>query len=139
MQVAIREVGPRDGFQNEPEVIATDDKVRLIEALARSGLKRLEVTSFVRADVIPQLADGAEVLERIDVPDDVSLSVLIPNERGLENALALRDRFHEVNVFLSATESHNRANVNRSVEESPDRAGAGARARASRRGCAARA
>jgi hydroxymethylglutaryl-CoA lyase len=118
MQVAIREVGPRDGFQNEPEVIATEDKVRLIEALARSGLKRLEVTSFVRADVIPQLADGAEVLSRIDVPDDVSLSVLIPNERGLENALALRERFHEVNVFLSATESHNRANVNRSVEES---------------------
>ena len=72
----------------------------------------------MRADVIPQLADGAEVLERIDVPDDVSLSVLIPNERGLENALALRERFHEVNVFLSATESHNRANVNRSVEES---------------------
>jgi hydroxymethylglutaryl-CoA lyase len=118
VQVAIREVGPRDGFQNEPEVIATQDKVRLIEALAASGLKRLEVTSFVRADVIPQLADGAEVLERIDVPDDVSLSVLIPNERGLENALALRERFHEVNVFLSASESHNRANVNRSVEES---------------------
>jgi hydroxymethylglutaryl-CoA lyase len=118
VRVAIREVGPRDGFQNEPEIIATDEKVRLIEALARSGLKRLEVTSFVRADVIPQLADGAEVLERIDVPDDVSLSVLIPNERGLENALALRSRFHEVNVFLSATESHNRANVNRSVEES---------------------
>jgi hydroxymethylglutaryl-CoA lyase len=116
--IAIREVGPRDGFQNEPEVIATDDKVRLIELLAASGLKRLEVTSFVRADVIPQLADGAEVLRRIEVPDDVSLSVLIPNERGLENALALRDRFHEVNVFLSASESHNRANVNRSIEES---------------------
>ena len=118
VHVAIREVGPRDGFQNEPEVIATDDKVRLIELLAASGLKRLEVTSFVRADVIPQLADGAEVLRRIEVPDDVSLSVLIPNERGLENALALRDRFHEVNVFLSASESHNRANVNRSIEES---------------------
>jgi hydroxymethylglutaryl-CoA lyase len=118
VQVAIREVGPRDGFQNEPEIIATDEKVRLIEALARSGLKRLEVTSFVRADVIPQLADGVSVLERISVPNDVSLSVLIPNERGLDNALALRDRFHEVNVFLSATESHNRANVNRSVEAS---------------------
>src|SRR5918994_657344 len=117
-EVRIREVGPRDGFQNEPEVIATDDKVRMVDALARSGLKRLEVTSFVRADVIPQLADGAEVLERIDVPEDVSLSVLIPNERGLENALALRERFHEVNVFLSASESHNRANVNRSIEES---------------------
>ena len=118
MKVAIREVGPRDGFQNEPEVVPTDEKVRLIELLAASGLKRLEVTSFVRADVIPQLADGPEVLRRISVPDDVSLSVLIPNERGLDNALGLRDRFHEVNVFLSATESHNRANVNRSVEES---------------------
>jgi hydroxymethylglutaryl-CoA lyase len=118
VQVAIREVGPRDGFQNEPEVVPTDEKVRLIELLAASGLKRLEVTSFVRADVIPQLADGAEVLRRISVPDDVALSVLIPNERGLDNALALRERFHEVNVFLSATESHNRANVNRSIEES---------------------
>jgi hydroxymethylglutaryl-CoA lyase len=116
--VRVREVGPRDGFQNEPEVIPTDAKVRLIEALARTGLRRLEVTSFVRADVLPQLADGPEVLARIDVPEDVSLSVLIPNERGLDNALAQRDRFHEVNVFMSASESHNRHNVNRSVEES---------------------
>jgi hydroxymethylglutaryl-CoA lyase len=116
--VNIREVGPRDGFQNEPEVIATDDKVRLIDLLARTGLRRLEVTSFVRADVIPQLADGAEVLERIDPPDGVALSVLIPNERGLEDALAHRDRFHEINVFLSASETHNRKNVNRSIEES---------------------
>ncbi len=112
--VRIREVGPRDGFQNEPEVIPTDAKVRLIDALARTGLARLEVTSFVRPDVIPQLADGREVLERIDVPDGVSLSVLIPNERGLDNALAQRDRFHEVNVFLSASETHNRKNINRS-------------------------
>jgi hydroxymethylglutaryl-CoA lyase len=118
VQVAIREVGPRDGFQNEPEVVSTADKVRLIELLARSGLKRLEVTSFVRADVIPQLADGAEVLTRIEVPGDVSLSVLVPNERGLEAALAQRDRFHEVNVFLSASETHNRKNVNRSIAES---------------------
>jgi hydroxymethylglutaryl-CoA lyase len=118
VHVSIREVGPRDGFQNEPEVIATADKVRLIELLARSGLRRLEVTSFVRPDVIPQLADGPEVLERISVPDDVSLSVLIPNERGLENALRMRERFHEVNVFLSASETHNRKNVNRSIEES---------------------
>jgi hydroxymethylglutaryl-CoA lyase len=116
--VKIREVGPRDGFQNEPEVIPTDAKVRLVEMLARTGLRRIEVTSFVRADVIPQLADGPEVLRRADIPDDVSISVLIPNERGLDNALELRDRFHEVNLFLSASESHNRANVNRSVEES---------------------
>jgi hydroxymethylglutaryl-CoA lyase len=116
--VRIREVGPRDGFQNEPETVPTDDKVRLIEMLARTGLERLEVTSFVRADVIPQLADGPEVLRRADIPDGVAVTVLIPNERGLDNALELRDRFSEVNLFLSATESHNRANVNRSVDES---------------------
>ena len=116
--VDIREVGPRDGFQNEPEVIATADKIRLIDALARTGLRRLEVTSFVRADVIPQLSDAPEVLAGIDPPDGVSLSVLIPNERGLENALRHRDRFHEINVFLSASETHNARNVNRSIEES---------------------
>jgi hydroxymethylglutaryl-CoA lyase len=116
--VRIREVGPRDGFQNEPEVIPTEVKVKLINSLARTGLRRLEVTSFVRADVIPQLADAAEVLRAIDVPDTVSRSVLIPNERGLENALALRDRFEEINIFMSASETHNRRNVNRSVEES---------------------
>jgi hydroxymethylglutaryl-CoA lyase len=116
--VRIREVGPRDGFQNEPEVIATDVKVALIDALGRTGLRRLEITSFVRADVIPQLADAREVLEAIDLPDAVSRSVLIPNERGLDNALALRDRFDEINVFMSASESHNRANVNRSVQQS---------------------
>jgi hydroxymethylglutaryl-CoA lyase len=116
--VKIREVGPRDGFQNEPEVIATDDKVRLVEQLARTGLRRLEVTSFVRADVIPQLADGPEVLRRADIPDDVAVTVLIPNERGLENALPLREHFQEVNLFLSASETHNRNNVNRSIEES---------------------
>ena len=122
--VRIREVGPRDGFQNEPEVIPTERKVELIDALARTGVKRLEVTSFVRTDVIPQLADAAEVLARIDVPDEVAVSVLIPNERGLDRALALREErvarpaFDEVNVFLSASETHNRKNVNRSIEES---------------------
>ena len=116
--VRIREVGPRDGFQNEPEVLATADKVRLIEALTRTGLRRIEVTSFVRADVIPQLADGPQVLEAISVPPEVSLSVLVPNERGLERALEHRGRFHEVNCFLSASETHNRHNVNRSIEES---------------------
>ena len=118
--VSVREVGPRDGFQNEPEVISTDDKVRLVECLARTGLRRLEVTSFVRADVIPQLADGLEVLRRARIPQEVSVSVLVPNERGLDNALEVRDRFQEVNLFLSASETHNRKNVNRSVEESLD-------------------
>ena len=117
-RVQIREVGPRDGFQNEPEVIPTADKIRLVGMLAHTGVGRLEVTSFVRADVIPQLADGPEVLARAEIPDNVAVTVLIPNERGFENALALRDRFSEINCFLSASESHNRANVNHSIAES---------------------
>jgi hydroxymethylglutaryl-CoA lyase len=116
--VSVREVGPRDGFQNEPEVISTADKIRLVECLARTGLRRLEVTSFVRADVIPQLADGVEVLRSARTPEDVAVSVLVPNERGLDNALQVRERFDEVSLFLSASETHNRRNVNRSVQES---------------------
>ncbi len=116
--VRIREVGPRDGFQNEPDVIPTSEKVRLIGMLTSSGLRRLEVTSFVRADVIPQLADAEEVLSAIERLEGVAYSVLIPNEKGLERALAHRDRFDEVNLFLSASETHNRENVNRSIAES---------------------
>jgi hydroxymethylglutaryl-CoA lyase len=118
LEARIREVGPRDGFQNEPEVISTETKVKLIDALARTGVRRLELTSFVRPDVVPQLADAAEVLEAVDIPDEVSRSVLIPNERGLDRALELRDRFDEINVFMSASETHNLRNVNRSMLDS---------------------
>jgi hydroxymethylglutaryl-CoA lyase len=86
--------------------------------LAATGLARLEVTSFVRPDVIPQLADAEQVLAAVDRPRGVSYSVLIPNERGLERALGNRERFDEVNLFLSASETHNRKNVNRSIAES---------------------
>ena len=116
--VRIREVGPRDGFQNESEVIPTADKVRLIDLLAGTGLERIEVTSFVRPDVIPQLADASEVLAGIGRPEGVSFSVLIPNMKGLERALTQRDRFDEANFFLSASETHNMNNVNRSIDES---------------------
>jgi len=118
IEVRIREVGPRDGFQNEPEVIPTEEKVRLLGLLSDSGLRRIEVTSFVRPDVIPQLADGAEVLSRYEPRDGVAYSVLIPNRRGLDLALKQRDRFQEANFFLSASETHNRKNVNRSIAES---------------------
>jgi hydroxymethylglutaryl-CoA lyase len=114
----IREVGPRDGFQNEPEVLSTPDKIALINRLARTGLDRIEVASFVRPDVIPQLADAVEVLNGIDVPEHVSLTVLVPNNRGLDNALTIRERFHEVAMFVSASETHNKRNVNRSIAES---------------------
>jgi hydroxymethylglutaryl-CoA lyase len=116
--VRIREVGPRDGFQNEPEVIPTEEKVRLIRLLGETGLRRIELTSFVRPDVIPQLADAAEVVTRFEPFEGVAYSVLIPNAKGLENALEFRDRFQESNFFLSASETHNRKNVNRSIDES---------------------
>jgi hydroxymethylglutaryl-CoA lyase len=116
--VRIREVGPRDGFQNEPEVIPTEEKVRLIGMLADTGLGRIELTSFVRPDVIPQLSDAREILAAIEPRAGVAYSVLIPNRKGLENALEQRDRFQEANFFLSATETHNRKNVNRSIAES---------------------
>jgi hydroxymethylglutaryl-CoA lyase len=115
--VSIREVGPRDGFQNEPESIPTADKIRLINALGRAGFKRIEVASFVRPDVIPQLADGVEVLRGIDVPDDVRLMVLVPNSKGLDNALAHRDLFHDVVIFVSGSETHNAKNVRRTIAE----------------------
>ena len=121
--ISLREVGPRDGLQNEPEIVATADKIALIDHLARTGLRRIEITSFVRADVIPQLADADEVLAGIDVPAGVSRSVLVPNSRGLDHALQLRDRFEEVGVFLSASETHNLRNVNRSVSASLDSLG----------------
>jgi hydroxymethylglutaryl-CoA lyase len=117
-RVLIREVGPRDGFQNEPELIPTDDKVALIEQLAATGVPRMELTSFVRADIVPQLADGPEVLARLRLPERLERSVIVPTPRGLELALEHSEYFDDVNVFLSASESHNRANVNRSVAES---------------------
>jgi hydroxymethylglutaryl-CoA lyase len=116
--VRIREVGPRDGFQNEPETIPTAEKIRLVDLLSATGLKRLEVTSLVRPEVIPQLSDAEEVLAGVQRRDGVAFSVLIPNERGLERALGLRDRFDEANLFVSASETHNRKNVNRTIEES---------------------
>jgi hydroxymethylglutaryl-CoA lyase len=119
-KVRIREVGPRDGFQNEPETIPTEEKIRLVDLLSATGLKRIEVTSFVRPEVIPQLADAEQVLAGVQRREGVAFSVLIPNERGLERALGLRERFDEINVFVSASETHNLKNVNRSIEESLD-------------------
>jgi hydroxymethylglutaryl-CoA lyase len=116
--VRLREVGPRDGFQNEPEVIPTAAKVRLIGMLGAAGYRRIELTSFVRPDVIPQLADAPAVLDGYEKLDGVAYSVLIPNERGLDRALERRERFDEVNLFLSASETHNQRNVNRSIAES---------------------
>jgi hydroxymethylglutaryl-CoA lyase len=116
-QVRIREVGPRDGFQNEPETIPTADKVELIRALGRAGYTRIELASFVRPDVIPQLSDGVEVLSRAEIPAGVERTVLIPNSKGLENALRVRDLFDAAAVFVSASQTHNKKNINRTIEE----------------------
>lgn len=116
--VFMREVGPRDGFQNEPEVVPTDDKVAIIDKLTQTGITRIEITSFVRPDVIPQLADAAEVLSRVERREGVSFSVLIPNRRGLENAMKQREKIDEISVFLSASETHNEKNVNRTIGQS---------------------
>ena len=116
--VRIREVGPRDGLQNEPEVLSTDVKLELIERLAATGIRRIELTSFVRPDVIPQLADAEQLLARVSLPATISASVLIPNERGLDRALQHRAKFQEINGFLSASETHNQKNVGRSIADS---------------------
>ncbi|HEX3962443.1 MAG TPA: hydroxymethylglutaryl-CoA lyase [Trebonia sp.] len=116
-QVRIREVGPRDGFQNEPETIPTSDKVELIRALGRAGYTRIELASFVRPDVIPQLSDGVEVLSGAELPAGVERTVLIPNSKGLENALKVRGLFDAASVFVSASQTHNKKNINRTIEE----------------------
>jgi hydroxymethylglutaryl-CoA lyase len=116
-RVHIREVGPRDGFQNEPETISTSDKVELIRALGRAGYTRIELASFVRPDVIPQLSDGAEVLASMELPPGVERMVLVPNSKGLENALKVRHLFDTVSVFVSASQTHNKKNINRTIEE----------------------
>lgn len=117
-RVEVREVGPRDGFQNEPETISTNDKLRLIGLLLDAGLSRIELTSLVRSDVIPQLADAEEVLSAVQPREGVAFSAIVPNLRGLDRALEFTDTLDEVSFFCSATESHNQANVNRSIEGS---------------------
>ncbi|MEM8556028.1 MAG: hydroxymethylglutaryl-CoA lyase [Pseudomonadota bacterium] len=117
--VTIVEMGPRDGLQNEPEVVATADKIALIDALSATGLTRIEVASFVSPKWVPQMADGAEVLAGIKRQPGVTYSALTPNMRGLEAALAAG--VDEVAVFASATEGFSRANINASISESLDR------------------
>jgi isopropylmalate/homocitrate/citramalate synthase len=111
--VRIVEVGPRDGLQNEPGTVTTATKVELIDRLTATGLRAIEATAFVRADRIPQLADGAEVFARIDRHPDVAYPVLVPNEKGMQAALAAGAA--EVAVFTAASETFNQRNVNASI------------------------
>jgi len=111
--VTIYEVGPRDGLQNEARMIPTDDKIAFIDALSGTGLPAIEITSFVNPRWIPQLADGAEVSRRIARRPGIVYSALVPNRQGLEAAIAAGMR--EVAVFMSASETHNKKNVNKTI------------------------
>lgn len=112
------EVGPRDGFQNVKTPIATEDKLAVIRQLIKSGVRQMEITSFVNPKWIPQMADAAEVAQTIlkEAPDDFRAIALAPNARGVENAL--KAGIKNITYVVSASESHNKHNVNRSIEES---------------------
>jgi hydroxymethylglutaryl-CoA lyase len=114
-RVEVYEVGPRDGLQNELRTLSTPDKARLIEALINSGLKRIEVSSFVSPRWIPQLADAEKLIGLLPRRDDVTFTALVPNLKGLERAKAAG--LQEAAVFLSVTESHSKKNINKSVAE----------------------
>jgi len=113
--VQIKEVGPRDGLQNESEFISTDDKIEWINMLSETGLKEIEYSSFVHPKWVPALSDAKEVGQRIRRNEDVTYSALVPNERGLENALEAG--IDMAAVFMSASETHNKKNINKTIDE----------------------
>jgi hydroxymethylglutaryl-CoA lyase len=113
--VTLYEVGPRDGLQNESRMVPTDDKVKLIDALSGTGLRAIEITSFVNPKWIPQLADGGEVSRRIARKPALIYSALVPNRQGLDAAIA--SGMKEVAVFMSASETHNKKNVNKTIAQ----------------------
>jgi len=117
--VTLYEMGPRDGLQNEPDLIATQDKITLVDRLSDSGLKHIEVTSFVSPKWVPQMADAAQVLAAISRKPGVVYAALTPNIRGFENALAAGA--DEVAIFASASEGFSHANINCSIAQSIER------------------
>jgi hydroxymethylglutaryl-CoA lyase len=117
-RVRIIEVGPRDGLQNEPVPIPTEVKVRFIDLLTAAGLEWIEATSFVHPKAVPQLSDADEVFRAIRKAEGVRYTTLVPNPRGLDRALAAG--VQDIVVFLAATESFSRANINRTIDQSLD-------------------
>lgn len=114
-EVTIKEVGPRDGLQNEKKVISTEQKISWINQLSETGLDYLEITSFVNPKWIPALADAYEVATGIQRREGVTYAALVPNERGLERALEAN--IDEVSIFMSASETHNKKNINKTIDE----------------------
>ena len=115
-KVKVTEVGPRDGFQSEKTILKTEDKIDVINNLIDAGFPRIEVSSFVSPKAIPQLADAATILENVKRNNETTLAALVPNARGALRAVDAK--LDEIVVFLSASESHNKKNVNRSVKDS---------------------
>jgi hydroxymethylglutaryl-CoA lyase len=114
-RATIYEVGPRDGLQNEARQVPTADKLRFIDALVESGIREIEITSFVSPKWIPQLADATEVSRGVRRPAGVHMSALVPNRRGLDAAIAAGMK--DIAVFLSASETHSKKNINKSIAE----------------------
>ena len=115
-EVKVTEVGPRDGFQSEKNILKTEDKIEIINSLTDAGFSRIEVSSFVSPKAIPQLADAETILSKVKRNSKTTLAALVPNTRGALRAVEAK--LDEIVVFLSASESHNNKNVNRSVKES---------------------
>ena len=115
-EVVLTEVGTRDGFQSEKKIVSTEDKIMLINELVKAGFKRIEFSSFVSPKAIPQLADADKVIQGVNRNNDVTFTALVPNLRGAIRALECQ--IDEIVVFLSASESHNKKNLNRSINES---------------------
>jgi hydroxymethylglutaryl-CoA lyase len=114
--VKVVEVGPRDGFQMEPSFIPTETKIKLINALIRAGIKNIEATSFISPKAIPQMRDAREVMSGVERNGGTHFIALVPNPKGAENAV--QADVDEIRVFVSASESHNKSNVNRTIAES---------------------
>jgi hydroxymethylglutaryl-CoA lyase len=117
--VTLVEVGPRDGLQNEAQAVGVADKVELVRRLAEAGLREIEVTSFVSPKWVPQMADNAQVMAGVERRPGVRLSVLVPNQRGLDAALPTSP--DEIVVFASASEAFSRRNINCGIDESLER------------------
>lgn len=114
-KVMVKEVGPRDGLQNEKVFISTEDKIEWINQLSKTGLQSIEITSFVNPKWIPALADALEVAKGIERVPNITYTALVPNRQGLE--LAFEANVDEVAVFMSSSETHNRKNINKSIED----------------------
>ncbi|WP_209124324.1 hydroxymethylglutaryl-CoA lyase [Alkalihalobacillus sp. BA299] len=114
-KITLKEVGPRDGLQNEKTFISTEDKVEWINMLSDTGLSYVEITSFVHPKWIPALADAVDVAKKIKRNKEITYAALVPNEKGLYRALEAD--IDEVAVFMSASETHNQKNINKSIDD----------------------